>query len=314
MRRGGNRFLKFLLYFFFPITVFAIFLISFLAFKKLVFPNDHKLRNGMTVSSVASNIRNDLLKRKDLQSVLFSSKDGIRISGYFISRQSAIGNIVLAHGYQGCKEFVSEIIDFFPDYNFLLFDFRAHGLSEGRFRTLGCHEYKDLFAAVDFLRDKTKPKRMFSKVLPMFVFGISMGGAVALDAVKRRPELCDALIVDSSFANLNDVVYRALKIKAGLPAYPFAPILMKMVNFVANCKMEAVSIIDGIEKVKQPILFVHSCKDNVVDPKDSVNMYSLVSNEQSKIWIAPKTVHAKTFRYFPELYKKKIGKFLKKVS
>jgi len=311
VRRRQNKWLRFLLYFVLPAFLIIIFLVSFFAFKKLVLPYDLKFKDGSRLSTYAAQIREDLLKRRDIEVVAFNSKDGLKLSGYLLKRRGAIGNIVVAHGFQSCKEIVSPIIDIFPDYNLLLFDFRAHGKSEGRFRTLGCHEYKDLFAAVDFMRESTRPKGYFTRDLPLFVVGISMGGAIALDAVKKRPDLCDALVVESPFANLSDVINRSFKLKSKLPAYPFAYVIKKMTNYVANCDVNSVSIIKDLDKVKQPIFFIHTCNDDTVSIKDSINMYSHSTNNKSKIWITRPCTHAKIYRDISDIYRKKVYKFLK---
>lgn len=311
MRRRKNKYLRFLIYFVLPVFCVITFVISFFAFKKLVLPYDLKLKDGSRLSTYASQVREELLKRKDLEPVYFNSKDGIKLSGYLLKRRGAVGNIVVAHGFQSCKEVVSPIIDVFPDYNLLLFDFRAHGKSEGRFRTLGCHEYKDLFAAVDFMRESMRPKGYFSRDLPLFIVGISMGGAVALDAIKKRPELCDGLVVESPFADLREVIFRSFKLKSKLPAYPFAPVIIRMTNYVADCSVNDLSIIKGIENIKQPIFFIHTCNDDTVKVKDSINMYSRATNSKSKLWITRPCTHAKIYRDFSDIYKKKVYKFLR---
>ncbi|MFH1461538.1 MAG: alpha/beta fold hydrolase [bacterium] len=313
MRRSNHKILKFLIYFILPWLFFVVLIVSFFAFKKLVLPFDKTLKGGKKLSIVASERRVKLLKREDLTPVFFNSKDGIKLSGYFINRKNPIGNVVLCHGYQSAKEFLGNIIDMLPEYNILLFDFRAHGKSEGRFRTIGYHEYKDLFAAVDFLKDKTKSK-IFSSQLPLYIMGISMGGAVAIDATARRPDLCDGLVVDSAFSNLKDVIYNAFKAKSGLPKYPFVPILIKVVNFVTNSDIVSFSPLQSIKTVKQPVLFIHSCIDDIVNPSDTLEMYAKSSNENSKLWIAPVCRHARLHRKYPEIYQKKIRKFLNKIT
>ncbi len=311
MSKSGNGALKFLLYFILPVTFISVLFISFFVFKKLIFPSDLTLRNGKKESQVASEIRSDLLTRKDLNLVSFRSKDGIKLSGIYVKRNNPVGNIVLAHGFQSCKEFVSSIIDMLPEYNILLFDFRAHGKSGGRFRTLGCHEYKDLFAAVDFLKDKTKPNKAFSRKLPLYIIGISMGGAVAIDALAKRQDLCDGLVVDSSFSNLEDVVYNAFRVKAGLPAYPFAPITIRMLNFVTSSDMSKICPIESVKTIDKPILFIHSCIDDVVKPQDTLNMYANSKNTKSKLWVGPVCIHGHLRRKYPNDYKNKLRRFLK---
>ncbi|MBD3273038.1 alpha/beta fold hydrolase [Candidatus Dependentiae bacterium] len=311
MKNSKNNFMKNLLYFFIILVFLSILIISFFAFKKLVLPYDLILKDGRKVSFVAGKIREKLIKRNDLEPVTFSSKDGIKLSGFFIKRKNPIGNVILCHGYQSCKEFLHCVIDMLPEYNILMFDFRAHGKSCGRFRTIGCHEYKDLFAAVDFLKEKTKPNKIFTKKLPLYIIGISMGGSVSIDAVAKKSDLCDALIVDSAFSNLKEVVYNAFKIKSGLPSYPFAPIIIRMVNFVTNSNISKFCPLNCIKKIDKPIFFIHSCIDNVVNPDDTLKMYANSINKKTRLWIGPPCKHGHLRRKYSEKYAKKINKFLR---
>lgn len=313
MKRSNHKILKSLIYFIFPGLFFLVLVVSFFSFKKLILPYDKILKNGEKLSVIARQRAQKLLQRDDLIPVSFNSKDGIKLSGYFISRQNPIGNIVLCHGYQSSKEFLSNIIDMLPEYNVLLFDFRAHGKSGGRFRTIGYHEYKDLFAAVDFLKEKTKSK-LFSNKFPLYIIGISMGGAVAIDAAAKRSDICDGLVVDSSYANLNDVVYNAFSVKSGLPKYPFVPVLIQAVNFITNSNISSFSPLQSVSKVDKPILFIHSCVDDIVKPSDTLRMYANSLNEKSKLWIGPVCRHARLHRKYPEIYQKKIRNFLNKIA
>ena len=108
-----------------------------------------------------------------------------------------------------CKEFFNHCIDIFPTFNVLLFDFRAHGQSGGKYRTLGCHEYKDVIAAAQFLNEKTKTNKNLPNNLPLIIWGFSMGGSAALKSLEYEPNIADAFIVDSGFGDLRTVIYHS---------------------------------------------------------------------------------------------------------
>ncbi len=303
-----NKFFKFLFLIVLPISILSIFIVSYFAVSKLVFPYDLVLKNGKTVLEIAKNIRTEILERKDTKQVFFRTKDNLKLSGYLIKRQNPIANLMVCHGYQSCKEFSNDVIELFPNYNILLFDFRAHGQSEGKYRTLGCHEYKDVIAAANFFKGNTKD---YKNNLPLIILGTSMGGSTAIKALEYEPNLCNAIVLDSSFASLKSVINNAFKYKANLPTYPFLPIAEKITNFLASCDVEKMCPLENIKSTKQPILFIHSCIDKIVPPNDSLLMYANAVNEKNKIWIAKIAEHSKLRKKYPKEYKKKIERFIK---
>lgn len=125
--------------------------ISYYILRELTFVAD-PLIYGKKQSELAQEIRTELFKRSDIQKVSYFSRDGLLLAGYLIKREHAQGNLVLCHGYRGSKEFMYGYIDMFPQFNILMFDFRAHGQSEGMVISIGCHEYKDVLASVDFMK------------------------------------------------------------------------------------------------------------------------------------------------------------------
>lgn len=309
-----KKFVRFLFVFVLPVSFVLVLGISYFAMSKLVFPVDLKGKNGKLQSEVSKQIRTNLLKKEDTRFVNFVSKDGLKLSGILTKRNNPKANIIVCHGYQSRKEFVADFIDMFSDYNVLIFDFRAHGQSSGKLRTIGCHEYKDVIAAAEFLNSNTKKNKLIPNKLPTIILGSSMGGSAALKAVELEQNICDALILDSSFADLNNVIYNAFKAKSGgLPVIPFVPILKKMVNLLGSCKVEEMKPLESLKKIDKPILFIHSCVDGIVPPNDSLLMYSECLNPKKKIWIGPKCKHAGLRKEFADLYKSKINKFLKLV-
>jgi dipeptidyl aminopeptidase/acylaminoacyl peptidase len=314
VKKHTVKFFKFIFFFVLPVTIISVFIISYLAMQRLVFHCDRTLMGGEKLSAYAKRRRAEILKNKNIKQVKIETKDGLTLAGFLLKRKNAIGNMLVCHGYQSCKEKVADLFDMFDNYNMLAFDFRTHGQSDGRFRTLGCHEYKDVIAAVNFLKEKTKQRSdNFSRPLPFVIFGFSMGGSSALYALDREPNLCDAFIVDSSFADLKNVIYNTFTTLSGLPCFPFINVIEKVVNFFARCDIRKMCPLKSVEKMKQPAFFIHSCLDKIVQPNDSLLMYAHAKNEDTKLWVGPFCGHTLLRKYCYNRYKKKIDKFLKTV-
>lgn len=307
-----RKFLKNFFYFFIIPSFIVISIISYVALKKLVFPFDKILKDGKHFSERAAQRRIDFLKNDNVKEVSFYTKDGIKLVGLLVKRTNSIGNILLCHGYQSSKESMIDFVGMFPEYNVLLFDFRAHGQSEGKFRTLGCHEYKDVIAAAEFLKEQTKRPGTSFNLLPLIILGFSMGGAVALYAVGFDSSICDLLIVDSAFSNLKKEMYHAFTLKSGLPYYPFLPVIEKVVNVWTSCEISKTCPYESLKKFNKPIFFIHSCIDEIVPPSDSLFLFSCGINVKNKLWIGPKCAHGKLRKNFSGIYKKKVTKFIRK--
>ena len=285
----------------------SIFSISYYVLSKLTFARD-SVFYGKSQSELAREIRDELLKRSDIAEVSFYSKDNIKLAGYFLGRENAQANLLLCHGYRGGKEFMYGYLDMFPKFNILMFDFRAHGQSEGKITSIGCHEYKDVIAAAHFLKDKTTSAG--KKPLPLIIIGISMGGAASIKAAETDAGLCDALIIDSTYSDLKRTIIKTFSAKSGLPHYPFYPIVKTMLEYFGGCSLDIMNTSKAVRKIYKPILFIHSCNDNFTSPKNSLMLYENASSKYAKLWIGPKCRHGWLHSYYSELYKKKVTKFL----
>jgi len=290
------------------IAFIMILVISYISMHKLVFVSKNLSVNGKKMVLMAKEIREKLIKEVNAQKFSCKTKDNITIHGLTIERENPIATLILCHGFRCCKELTARYVDTFKNYNAVLFDFRSHGENRRSITTIGCHEYKDVLAVSNWIKNN-KPN--LAKV-PIVVLGISMGGASALKALEKDPTLCDALIVDSSFSNLNSVLYNVFSSKSGLPTFPFLPIMKKMFNYVGSCNIDAMKPLNSVKKIKKPLMLIHSCIDNFIPVQESLLMYAQATEVGAKLWIGPECKHGRLHEKYPELYKKKVESFLTK--
>lgn len=278
--------------------------------RRFIYPTD-RIYHGTKLSQLISEIRDVLLKNDDIIPVSFDTEDNVHLSGLFFQRQNPQATLIACHGHRCSKEFMYRIVDLFPKWNILLFDFRAHGQSGGKITSVGYHEYKDVIAASRFLRHLKLAQT--AKAVPLIILGVSMGGAAALRAAEKEPNLCDVIIVDSTFSSLNKALMGAFSAYRSVPYYPFFPALIHLVNYFADCNIYEMNPIESVETIKQPILFIHSCTDEYISPMHAVELFAHARNRKSKIWIGPRCRHALLHTYYPELYQKKVLKFCQRV-
>lgn len=117
--------------------------------------------------------------------------------------QPARGTVVLFHGISSCKEATLPLAGRFGAAGFrcLTYDGRGHGDSGGRWCTYGFYEKADCSRWLDWLETRLA---VGGGPGPVAVWGTSLGGAVALQAMAADQRIrCG--IAESTFATLREV-------------------------------------------------------------------------------------------------------------
>jgi len=255
--------------------------------------------------------------------------------GFLMLRPGALGTVVFCHGYTHSKHESFFFKTFFPNFNALAFDFRAHGeLADGQISTVGADEIYDVLGAVNFIKNHPALKDK-----PIIGFGFSMGAVSLLRAQSRWPDLFDMLILDSPFDSGYDCMSQGLdnlmtiKILGRYYKIPGKSLIMKslynerlspfvkyifklVTGFNPNqtpTKFVHVAPIDSASNIKVPCLFFACVKDNKV-PVDAVRrLYHAVDSPFKRMWITQGIKHCSAYLTNPEIYWYKMNKFIKKV-
>ena len=173
------------------------------------------------------------------QDVQFVASDGTALNGWWVPANRPRGTIVYCHGNSGN---IGDIAYLAPQFfkrrfNVLLWDYRGYGKSSGRPSEAGL--YDDARAAYD-------AAAVMSGKLPIVVYGLSLGSAVAVQLATDRPAA--ALIVEGAFASAADMA------KRWYPSLPLDRLLSVSYDSAAK-----VATLEGMPK-----LFGHSTSDEVV--------------------------------------------------
>lgn len=125
------------------------------------------------------------------EKVNFLSRDGLQLFGWFLQGQKQ-PVVILLHGLGATSLSMSYPARLLQKagYNVLLFDFRAHGDSQGDTIT-GTMEVNDVFGALDYLAGR--PDVDASQV---GILGVSYGAVIALYAASQTPAI-KAVILES---------------------------------------------------------------------------------------------------------------------
>jgi fermentation-respiration switch protein FrsA (DUF1100 family) len=175
----------------------------------------------------------------DYEDINLTTKDGVRIAGWFIPSEKARATVLFFHGNGGNISHRLEKIKMLNDLNVnvFIFDYRGYGESSGSPSENGL--YADAEAAYDLLVNKRK-------IVPLRIiaYGESLGGAVAVYLAGKRE--VGGIIMESTFTSVHDMARRLL---------PFFPTFLLKSRF------------DSLGKIKEigvPKLILHSRDDEIV--------------------------------------------------
>lgn len=221
------------------------------------------------------------------ENVTFPTEDGLEISGWFAPAADARGTVILCHGHPMNR---MEMLPWarllhHAGFHTLLFDFRAHGQSEGNLCSIGYHEVQDLLGAVEYLS-----ARPDTEGLPIGAYGHSMGGAVTLMTAAREPRLA-AVATHGAFASLQSAIVQRGRSVLG----PAGGIVTHPMVFWSKQWMEidpiVVSPFDVIDQIApRPVLLMHGAHDRIINPDDAHALYQAAQQpKELRIW--PRSWH-----------------------
>lgn len=192
------------------------------------------------------------------EDVTLTTKDGVRIHGWFIPATGAKSTILWLHGNAGNISHrvhnIRELHARVPAHIFII-DYRGYGRSEGTVSEQGT--YADGRAALAYLRARNDVNAR-----NIVVFGRSLGAAVALELVVS--EGAGALILESPFTSI-----RAMA-KTVMPLLPIGPFLRTRYDNLAK-----------IPDLRAPLLILHGDRDGVVPYEQGRELFDAAPEPKS---------------------------------
>jgi fermentation-respiration switch protein FrsA (DUF1100 family) len=213
------------------------------------------------------------------EDVEITTKDKKTVHGWLIKRREARAcpTIIHFHG-NACNvsHMLYDALGMFQKVkaNIMLVDYRGYGQSEGSPSQEGL--VMDAEAALDYLllrRDVVDPEQIF-------LFGRSLGGAVAMELTSRREAQIRGIIVENTFTSMEDLVKH------------LSPAFSKHIVRAMSNKWDTLSIIGNISK---PMLLLSGRSDEIVPPRMMTQLYkAAVLSEGRELAAFPKGKHNST--------------------
>jgi uncharacterized protein len=239
----------------------------------------------------------------DYEEITFPAADGTSLGGVWIPFPGSQRAIVILHGHGGSMDWDIQRAPYFHEagFNVMLFDFRAHGRSDGNLATFGYLERQDVVGGVTFLKSRGMKR--------IGLLGFSYGGMASMLSAPLCPEV-NAVVSDGGAARLRSAVAgRATEL--GLPRWlgPFLgwlTVVATSVRLGVNLfRYEPVRWVGQI--APRPILFVHGELDQYLPDFDE--LYA-AAGEPKQAWRLPGVQHTKASEVYPEeFYQRVVGFF-----
>ncbi|MFZ5354885.1 MAG: alpha/beta hydrolase [Bacillota bacterium] len=172
-------------------------------------------------------------------------------------------------------------------YASILVEMRAHGESEGDVICVGFKEYLDTEAAVEYIKNDTRYKDV-----PIVVFGLSMGGATAINSIGEIPEI-DGLISLSAYSSWEDAFHDNMLLMDS-PKFLAAiqkPFVKLYTTFKYGFESFNISPKKEIKKLgNRPALLMHSKDDSQV-PFASFERIMANAPKHVETWVREGDLH-----------------------
>jgi pimeloyl-ACP methyl ester carboxylesterase len=184
-------------------------------------------------------------------------------------------------------------------YNVLMFDLRGHGESDGSQISGGYFEKKDVLGAVNYVRQRS--------INRIGVLSFSMGAASSLMAAAETQDIL-ALVADSSYADLEEIIDYQFSIRSNLPEF-FIPLILFMAKTLYGIDFRAVKPVEAIKNISCPVFIIVGGRDDTVSIDQAQREFEASNNPLSRMWVLPESEHTRCYDCRPEEYVEKIEAF-----
>jgi len=240
----------------------------------------------------------------DYQNISFQSLDGLNLVGIFFPVEHPKAVIVVSHGAadRSCAEFMLPLAKPLVDqgYSVMLITLRNYGQSEGNLTSFGRQEWQDVAGAVVWVENQAVG-------VPIYLMGISMGGATVLTAASQGYGQALVLLVPYT-RDVPAITWRASQ-QTGIPENLFlvpATLAVWAEWGVTNDSQP----FDYAGQVEIPTLIIGGRRDHILPPREMPALQQAIGNNAQLVWTEGRhnlvredeTVRAEVIQYTVEFF------------
>lgn len=244
----------------------------------------------------------------EYETIEFTTSDKLTLRGVWIPVVSSVGSdkaVIILHGHGTSYDF-----DVYrapalqaAGFNVLLFDFRAHGRSDGNHMTFGYEECRDVLGAIEFLHQRGMKH--------IGLLGFSYGGIVAMVFAAEYPG-AEAVISDGGPARMRTAI-AARGVELGFPRWltrPIAWLIISVTSIRLGTNLFQWEPMRKVGKISpRPIFFIHGDHDPYLPDFDE--LYA-AAQQPKELWRLPEAGHCSASQFYPEEHARKVNEFFKR--
>ncbi len=240
--------------------------------------------------------------RLECAEVRFRTADGLTLAGWFLPATAprCHGTVVHFHGNAANISAHIGLVAWLPaaGFNVLEFDYRGYGDSQGRPDRAGL--VRDGHAALDYVLARPDLRGR-----PVFVYGQSLGAAVAVVVAAQRPEVA-AVVAESPFDSYRAVAARQLERLVFVPAVArgIAALTVSAGNDPVDCVAQL---------APRPLLVIVAGADELCVPELGSALYERAAPPK-EFWSAPGAAHLGILDDNADELMRRITTFLRKAT
>ena len=222
-----------------------------------------------------------------VEPVRFTASDGTALTGWWLPAVGTPkGTVVHFHGNAHNMTSHVQYAEWLPNkgYNLFVFDYRGYGASSGRPSRSGL-----ILDGIAALKSVVADNEFTP---PLLVWGQSLGGTVALQAVKNSDAPVEAVLIDSTFTGYGDIAAEKMR------QFPWwlQPLRLFRPLLISNGP-DAAEAIPHLTDIR--LAFLHGEQDRVIPAHHSKELHALTP-ENTPILLVPNASHCDAVLRFPD--------------
>jgi uncharacterized protein len=229
--------------------------------------------------------------------------DGVTFGAWFFRQTGSPQVIVISPGHKGRRQDLLGIAVALwrKGFNVICYSYRGMPGSDRGPVTMGIREVQELAAVVALARRRVKGARIG-------LLGYSMGAVVSLLGAAGDPSV-EALVLDSPFSDLRQVVRENVRSHALLPGAPFVAavsVWLFLRHGIRLADSSPIAVLSGLEP--RPLFFIHGGADATTSVQHSRRLYDAYRGPR-EIWIVQGAPHTGGYFMDRALYVERVAGF-----
>lgn len=246
------------------------------------------------------------LEDRDFSEFSADNENGHKIYACFYKGQPNQGVVILCHGHGVSRGHLNDMVSFLRQagLGLILFDFRAHGQSEGKLCTIGLEEWQD----VKVVLAAAQKKGFIDDNTALAGFGRSMGAATLINGSMHLPQI-KAFILESSFEKLRNIAARDAAHNINLPDTFLTDIAFWLLEKITSASYAKNNPVDNIANIgDRPALLIHDDLDHRAN-EDAFNALK-GALPTAETYVAKGAHHVQAHKVHKEAFEKLVLDFL----